>query len=71
MLNLLQVNQTFLVSMIGKPVRQQPDTVLCFQIAAKKLVIAGAIAEPVDGGLLIFEGVSKEEVRAQSMQDKT
>jgi len=33
------------------------------QIAEKKLVVAGAIADPVDGGLLIFQGVTKEEVR--------
>ena len=32
------------------------------QIAEKKLVVAGAIADPVDGGLLIFQGVTKEEV---------
>jgi hypothetical protein len=30
------------------------------QAAAKKLVMAGALAEPVDGALFIFKDLSKE-----------
>lgn len=32
------------------------------QIAENKIVIAGAIADPVDGGLLIFANSTKDEV---------
>ena len=35
------------------------------QLAAKKIIVAGAIADPIDGGLIIFEGVSKEEVHCR------
>lgn len=38
-------------------------------LAEKKLVVAGAIADPVDGGLLIFQGVSKEEVEQYAKDD--
>ena len=30
------------------------------QAAAKKLVVAGALADPVDGALFIFKDLSKE-----------
>ena len=39
-----------------------PEIYLHLQISAGKIVIGGAIADPVDGGLLIFEGLSKDEV---------
>lgn len=35
---------------------------LPFQIAEDKIVVAGAIADPVDGGLLVFGNVTKDEV---------
>jgi uncharacterized protein YciI len=37
--------------------------------AQNKLVMAGAIADPVDGALFIFKGVSKEDIEAFVQKD--
>jgi uncharacterized protein len=36
----------------------------CLQNAKGKLILAGALIEPVDGGLLVFKGASVEEIES-------
>lgn len=42
----------------------------CLQLADQKLIIGGAIADPVDGGLLIFENSTKDEAILASFNCK-